>query len=306
MKNKKHLVVIQGPTASGKTALSIALAKKWQTVIFSADSRQFYKEMEIGTAKPSVSEQENIPHFFIDSHSIHEALTSASFEKEALQLLENEFKKQDVIILVGGSGMFIDALCYGLDNLPHDEEIRQKWNKLFEEKGLEYLQNELKEKDEIAFQTIDIQNPVRIIRALEVMDCSQSTYSELLSNVKKARPFEIHKFVIDLPREVLYNRINFRVDWMMQNHLLDEVKSLIAYKDLQVMKTVGYSELIDFFEGKSSLETAVELIKRNTRRYAKRQLTWFRRDENNTWLKSHSIENQIAEIEEILGTILEK
>jgi tRNA dimethylallyltransferase len=306
MNKTKRLLVIQGPTASGKTALAIALAKKFQTVVFSGDSRQFYREMEIGTAKPNKQEQDGIPHFFIDSHSITTPVTASDFEKEALLLLEEQFQKHDVIVLVGGSGLFIDALCYGLDDLPHDATIRAKWNTFFEEKGLEYLQEKLREKDPISFSNLDIQNPVRLIRALEVMEISGLPFSTFHTASKKERPFEILKFVIDLPRELLYERINTRVDNMLKNGLLEEVKSLLSFRDLQVMKTVGYAEFYPFFEGEISLEEATELVKRNTRRYAKRQLTWFRRDENNTWLTSLTTDKQVLELEKNLGTIIEK
>lgn len=305
MNNTKRLLVIQGPTASGKTALAIALAKKFETVVFSGDSRQFYREMEIGTAKPSLQEQDGIPHFFIDSHSITTPVTASDFEKEALLLLEEQFQKHDVIVLVGGSGLFIDALCYGLDDLPHDPSIRAKWNALFEEKGLEYLQEELRKKDPKAFASLDVQNPVRLIRALEVMDISGTAFSAFHTASKKQRTFQIFKFVIDLPRELLYERINKRVDIMLENGLLEEVKRLLIYKDLQVMKTVGYAEFYPFFEGEITVEEAVELVKRNTRRYAKRQLTWFRRDENNVWLSSLTTDKQLFELEKKLGTIIE-
>lgn len=306
MKNDKLLLVIQGPTASGKTALAIELAKKFNTIVVSGDSRQFYKELEIGTAKPNLEEQEGIKHYFIDSHSILNPLTAADFEQEALELLEQKFKIHDIIILVGGSGMFIDALCYGLDELPHNAEIRKKWNHDFNEKGLIFLQEKLKELDPTSFENIDLQNPVRLIRALEVSEITGAPFSSFHTAIKKTRPFEIEKFVINLPREELYQRINKRVDLMMLNGLLNEVKKVQNHRELQVMRTVGYAEFFPFLDGQISLEEAVELVKRNTRRYAKRQLTWFRRDENNYWLTTFTTENQIIEIEKKLGTILEK
>lgn len=273
--------------------MGIALAKHWKTVVVSADSRQFYKETSIGTAKPSKEEQDGIIHHFVDSHSIHAPLTSAQYEREALQVLEQEFKQHDVILMVGGSGLFIDALCHGLDDIPNDENVRNELNAEFEQNGLEPLLKELAEKDSVFLAGTDQQNPVRIIRALEVIRISGKPFSSFRVANHKKRPFEIQKIVIDLPREILYERINLRVEIMMQNGLLDEVKSLLEWRNLQALNTVGYSELFDFLEGKSTLEEAVELIQRNTRRYAKRQLTWFRRDKTALWMQETRLEDQV-------------
>lgn len=272
------------------------LAKHWKTVVLSADSRQFYREMSIGTAKPSAEEQDGIQHYFVDSHSVHQPLTSAQFEKEASEILEKEFQNHDIILLVGGSGLFIDALCHGLDDIPNDEKIKNELIAAFEARGLEPLLEELEEKDPVYFGRTDKQNPVRIIRALEVIRISGKPFSSFHAFSSKKRPYEIHKFVVDLPREILYERINMRVDRMMKNGLLNEAKSLESLKDLQPLNTVGYSELFDHFEGKTTLEEATELIKRNTRRYAKRQLTWFRRDSNATWIPETNTEKQAAQI----------
>ncbi len=272
--------------------MGIALAKHWNTVVLSADSRQFYKETAIGTAKPSLEEQAGVKHYFIDSHSIHEPLSSAKYEKQALTVLENEFLNHDVIVMVGGSGLFIDALCYGLDDIPHDETVKNQLNQAFAENGLEELLIELREKDPEYYQTTDLKNPVRIIRALEVIRISGKTYSSFQTFKPQIRDFEIIKLVIDLPRELLYERINQRVDNMMHAGLLDEVKGLVSMQNLQALNTVGYSELFSYLRQEIDLERAIELIKQNTRRYAKRQLTWFRRDPNNQWISEIEFEKQ--------------
>ena len=276
--------------------MAIALAKKINSVILSADSRQFYKETSIGTAKPSLEEQAGIKHYFIDSHSIHQPLTSAQFEKEALEVLKTEFLRHKTIILVGGSGLFIDALCHGLDDVPHDENIKNQLNNEFESQGLAPLLAELEAKDPIFYAKVDLKNPVRIIRALEVIRITNKTFSSFHTFQAKKRPFEFQKFVIDLPRELLYERINKRVDIMLKNGLLQEVQGLLAWQNLSALNTVGYSELFDYLNNKISFEEAIELIKRNSRRYAKRQLTWFRRDEKAVWIQELTKENQVQKI----------
>lgn len=272
--------------------MGIALAKHWNTLVLSADSRQFYRETNIGTAKPSLEEQAGVKHYFVDSHSIHQPISSAQYEKQALEILQEEFNKHDVILMVGGSGMFIDALCYGLDNIPQDASVKDKLNRAFKENGLEPLLLELKEKDPDYYQVTDLKNPVRIIRALEVIRITGKTYSSYQTFKPQTRDFEIHKFVIDLPRELLYERINQRVDKMMDAGLLEEVNELIPDQGLQTLNTVGYSELFSFFKQEIKLERAIELIKQNSRRYAKRQLTWFRRDPNNQWIEGLDLESQ--------------
>jgi tRNA dimethylallyltransferase len=276
--------------------LAISLAKKMNTVILSADSRQFYKETSIGTAKPSLEEQAGIKHYFIDSHSIHQPLTAAHFEKEALEILKTEFQQHETIILVGGSGLFIDALCHGLDDVPHDENIKNQLNTEFESQGLAPLLAELETKDPIFYAKVDLKNPMRIIRALEVIRITNKPFSSFHAFESKKRPFEFQKFVIDLPRELLYERINIRVDVMVENGLLQEVQDLLAWQNLSALNTVGYAELFDYFNHKISLEEAIELIKRNSRRYAKRQLTWFRRDEKAIWIQELTTENQVQKI----------
>jgi len=283
--NKKQLIVIEGPTASGKTALGIELAKKWETIIISADSRQFYKELSIGTAKPSVEEQDGIKHYFIDSHSLEEEITSAVYAREVNQLLKKEFEHHDKIIMVGGSGMFIDAVCIGLDDIPKSDEIKAELTFQWENEGLETLLEELKNKDIEFFNEVDKGNPMRIIRALEAIRITGKPFSTLRTQSKKEIPFEVKRFVIQHDREILYTRINQRVDLMIRNGLLDEVKSVENKRNLTTLKTVGYTELFNYLDGTNTLETAIELIKQNTRRYAKRQLTWFRRHPEAVWIE---------------------
>lgn len=293
----KLLLVVQGPTASGKTALGIKLAKYYNSVVFSADSRQFYKELCIGTAKPSLDEQDGVLHYFVDSHSIHDSITAASYVNEVLPKLKHEFLSNDIIVLVGGSGMYIDALCYGLDDLPVNVSIKNDLIDEFQKKGLDSLLSELEQKDPECYSKIDKNNSVRIIRALEVIRQSGKPFSSFLTNQKQSKhAFDILKVTIDLDREVLYERINQRVDRMIEDGLENEVKSVQPFKQLQALQTVGYAEWYDFFDGKFSREETIDRIKQNTRRYAKRQLTWFRRDKSAIWLKGKNIAEQFEEV----------
>ena len=299
----KLLLVIQGPTASGKTALAVELAKSLETIIFSADSRQFYKELSIGTAKPTFEERAGVRHYFIDSHSIHDKVTAASFVAEIKPLLSTEFEKQDVIVLVGGSGMYIDALCYGLDDLPVNEMIKNQLIETFQNQGLEPLLTELQLKDPDYFSKVDKQNSVRIIRALEVIRTSGNTFTSFLTSSKSNNnSFEIIKVTLDLERQVLYDRINSRVDLMVENGLEEEAKSIINFRDLQALQTVGYAEWFDFFDGKFTKSETIDRIKQNTRRYAKRQLTWFRRDKSAIWLNGKDLKSQLIEIQNIINS----
>lgn len=283
-KKIKHLIVIEGPTASGKTGLSIELAKLFDTCVFSADSRQFYKEVHIGTAKPKKSEQQGIPHHFIDSHSLSDEVTAAQFEKEALEKLEREFETKDVVILTGGSGMFIDALCIGLDPIPSSIELRNKINEEQLNGGLEPLLNELQAKDPSYFDEVDQKNPMRVIRAIEVIRLTGKPYSDFRTAKPKPRPFMVHRFVINHSREKLYERINERVDKMIASRLLEEVKSVIQYRELASLNTVGYKELFNYIDGNWELDYAIEKIKQNTRNYAKRQITWFKKHPEAIWI----------------------
>lgn len=239
---------------------------------------------------------QNIPHYFIDSLNISEHYTSGKFEQDAIKVLEKEFKTKDVAILVGGSGLYIDAVCKGIDDLPRDKEIREQLILEFEKFGLEKLQNELMKSDMNYYMQCDYQNPHRVMRALEIIRCSGNKMSDLISNTLKSRDFNIHYFTIDLQREKLYERINNRVLEMIQNGLVEEVKSLTEFRSHQALNTVGYKEIFDYLDGKITLEDAIAQIQQNTRRYAKRQLTWFRRESTTHWIRQELIDNQIKEI----------
>lgn len=280
----KNLIVITGPTAIGKTSLAIFLAQQLKTEIISFDSRQFYRELSIGTAVPSSEELAMIPHHFIQNLSILDEYSVGDFERDALVKINELFQKYNDLILVGGSGLYEKAVTEGLDQFPEiDKTIRQKLIDEFNENGLEVLQNELKAVDPIYFEQVDINNPVRIIRALEIYRGTGKPFSSFRKNNYTARNFNVLKIVLELPREEIYNRINKRVDMMMENGLLDEVKSLYKFKHLNSLQTVGYKELFDYLDGKIDLSFAIDEIKKNTRRYAKRQLTWYRKDERTKW-----------------------
>ena len=286
MNQNKNLIVIAGPTAIGKTAMAIQLAQHFNTVILSADSRQFYREMSIGTAKPTPIELAAAQHYFIDSHSISDPFSVGDFETQGLELLDHLFKTLNTVILVGGSGLYIKAITDGFDNIPSaDEGIREKLNKEFEEKGITHLQEKLKTTDPVYYNQVDINNPQRIIRALEVFESTGQPFSSFRKAETNTRPFNTFKIALDMPRDKLYDRINQRVDIMMEDGLLDEVKQLAPYRQLNALNTVGYSEIFDYLDGKITLDKAVDLIKQNTRRFAKRQLTWFRKNKDFHWFE---------------------
>ncbi|AZI26047.1 tRNA (adenosine(37)-N6)-dimethylallyltransferase MiaA [Pedobacter sp. G11] len=286
MPNTKTLIAIVGPTAIGKTALAIQLAQHFNTEILSADSRQFFKEMEIGTAKPSTKELTAATHHFINSHSVTQLFSTGDFEVEALEKLAQIFENNNLAILVGGSGLYVNALLNGLDEMPEiDLAIREKLNKQFEIDGLSAIQQDLARLDPEYFAKVDQQNPQRMIRGLEVVLSTGKKLSSMLSATKKVRPFNVIKIGLNTDRTVLYDRINKRVDQMVSNGLIDEVQSLEKFKELNALKTVGYSEIFDYLDDLISLEQAISAIKQNTRRFAKRQLTWFRRDEEITWFE---------------------
>lgn len=280
----KTLMVIVGPTAIGKTALSIELAKYFRTEIISADSRQFFKEMSIGTAKPSPEELAEVPHHFINSHSITTLFSTGDFETASLQLIETLFQKHDVLIMAGGSGLYIDAICKGLDDLPEiDLNIREQLNHQLASEGIDVIRKQLRERDPEYFARVDQFNPQRMIRGLEMVLSTGQKLSSFLTAKAKKRPFNIIKIGLNTDRELLYDRINRRVDLMMEAGLLEEVQSLLPYRSYNALNTVGYSELFDHLDGKTDLSSAIAMIKQNTRRFAKRQLTWFRRDEDIIW-----------------------
>jgi len=303
MISTKYLIVICGPTASGKTTLAIQLAQHFKTVVLSADSRQFYRELFIGTAKPTAEELTAVPHHFIDSLSIHDTYSAGDFERDALQLLDELFLQHEVVVMAGGSGLFIKAVCEGLDQYPEvPESIRTTLINQLETEGLPSLLEELKTADSAYYATVDKQNPHRVIRALEVCRASGKPFSKFHNHQKKERPFNVLKIGLDWDRAVLYERINQRVDLMMEAGLLKEVERLAEFQELNSLQTVGYKELFSFLNGNETLEKAVELIKRNTRRYAKRQLTWFRKEAGLKWFPVENtsqiapwIEKQIAD-----------
>lgn len=280
----QQLIVIEGATASGKTGLGVALAQALNTVVISADSRQFYKELAIGTAKPTPEEMQGIPHYFIDSHSIHDPVTSARYEQEAMELLRTELAGYRQLVVVGGSGMFIDALCVGLDPIPTDAALQEQLRTELQENGLTPLLQELQYSDADYFATVDTGNPARVLRALEVFRLTGKPFSAWRKNKPAPRPFNTQRFVMEHPREQLYERINQRVDHMFAAGLLDEARSVAAFRHLSPLQTVGYTECFDYFDDKTDLATCKEKIKQHTRNYAKRQLTWFKRHPESIWI----------------------
>jgi tRNA dimethylallyltransferase len=283
----KTLLVITGPTASGKTAAAIKLARHYKTVIVSADSRQFYQEMSIGTAKPTDEELAATKHYFINSHSITQNFTAGNYEKQCLDLLNELFQAHDVVILAGGSGLFIKAACEGFDEFPNVKAgLRDKLNQELNEKGVGFLQEKLKIADPDYYAQVDLNNPQRIVRALEIFETTGKPFSSFRKSSLNKRPFSVIKLGLSLPREILYQRINHRVNDMVKLGLVEEAKSLLPYRHSNALNTVGYSELFDYFDGKTDLPTAIELIKQNTRRFAKRQLTWFGKDKEILWFNA--------------------
>jgi tRNA dimethylallyltransferase len=301
---KPTLIVIGGPTAIGKTALAIEIAKQFDAEIISADSRQFYREMNIGTAKPSKQELNEVTHHFINNLSIFTKHYSAGkYEFEVLEFLASYFKKKKIAVMVGGSGLFINAVCSGFDKMETKDES-ELWatRKFLNTQTLEWLQNEVQRLDAAYFEIVDKKNPVRLKRALEIIYSTGKKYSEQRIGKKAERPFSIVKIGLNQPREILYERINNRVDSMMQQGLLDEAKELYINKKLPALNTVGYTELFDFIEDKLTLAEAIALIKQNTRNYAKRQLTWFKKDENMQWFEPSETQNIISFINQNLSS----
>lgn len=284
--NNKYLICILGPTASGKTSLAIETAKYFDTEIISTDSRQFYKEMHIGTAKPTLEELAEAKHHFIDSLSVTQDYSAGDFEHDALQKLDELYKTKDVVVLAGGSGLYINAILFGIDPFPEIlHETRLKTFNIYKEKGIEGLKDELRKLDPEYYIEVDLDNSRRLMRALEVCYASGKTYSSFRKQEPKPRNFKVVKIAYDYEREVLYKRINDRVDLMLQNGLEAEAKTLQEFKDLYALNTIGYKEFFSYFDGEIPKEEAIELIKRNSRRYAKRQLTWFGHDKQIKWLK---------------------
>lgn len=293
--HQKTLISIVGPTAIGKTNLAIAVAKNYNCEIISCDSRQFFKEMKIGTAVPSDVELAQVKHHFIQNKSIHDTYSVGDFERDGLAFLEEYFKNNNICVMVGGSGLYERAITIGFDQFPDvDPQIRENLNQELEEYGIERLQEELKLSDPIYYNEVDIHNKQRVTRALEITRGTGKPFSSFRNQNLNPRPFNIIKIGLELPREEMYDRINRRVDIMLNEGLIEEVKALKPLKDLNALQTVGYRELFDYFEGKISKEFAIEEIKKNTRRFAKRQMTWFKKDSAVNWFSPVEI-NQIID-----------
>ncbi len=296
---KKTLIVVLGPTGIGKTDLSIDIALKFNTEIISADSRQIFRELDIGTATPDSQQLHTVKHSFIKTHSIFDDYSAAKFEKEAIAKIEELFKHYDTLVMTGGSMLYIDAVCNGIDDIPDvDKEIRNELIERHKKNGIEELRLELKNIDPEYYSKADLKNHKRILHALEIYYSSGKKYSSLLTNPKKKRNFNIIKIGLNTDRQKLHERINKRVDIMIANGLMEEAKSVFGHKKLNSLNTVGYKELFQYFDGAISLDEAIELIKRNSRRYARRQITWFRKDKEINWFEPDDKKNIIDFIEE--------
>lgn len=282
--SRKLLVVIVGPTGIGKTAIAIQLAEHFRTEIVSADSRQMFREIPIGTAAPSKAEMQGVTHHFVGNLSVAQRCDAGQWATEAGKVIDALFKTHDVVICAGGSGLYIDALLNGMDELPErDEQLRGELKSLYEKDGITPLQEKLKDLDPEYYAEVDINNPKRLIRAIEVCMISGEKYSSMRSGVAKELPFRVVKIGLEMDRGKLYERINQRVDQMISNGLVEEARAVIPYRDNNALATVGYRELFDYFDGKTSLDTAIELIKQHSRNYAKRQMTWWRKDTTIRW-----------------------
>ena len=301
MSNNKFIIVITGPTGIGKTGLSIQLAQKLQCPIISADSRQIFKEMKIGTAAPTPEELSKAPHYLIGTRSIFDYYSAYEYEQEAIALTQTLFKTTDFIILTGGSMMYVDAFCNGIDELPTiDPELREDLQKSYQNEGLESIRRQLKMLDPEFYKQVDLKNPKRVIHALEICLMTGRPYSELRTNTKRERPFHIFKTGLNMDRGLLHERINQRVDQMVAEGLEEEARKLYPHKKLNALNTVGYREFFDYFDANISRDKAIELIKRNSRRYARKQLSWFRRDEEIKWFSPHNPEEVISFVEETI------
>lgn len=296
------LIVVVGPTGSGKSALAVTLAQHYHAPIISTDSRQLYRGMAIGTAQPTAEELAAAKHYFIADREVEDDFNCGRYEVEALQLLDELFADNDYVVAVGGSGLYIQALCDGMDNLPEaDDKVRAQLKSRLEDEGLEPLAEELRRLDPVYAKEVDICNPARVMRALEVCITTGRPYSEQRSGERVERPFNIVKIGTDMPREELYDRINRRVDMMVADGLVEEARAMYPKRHLNALQTVGYREIFDHFDGKCSLEESIELIKRNSRRYAKRQMTWFRRDERVGWFSPKDVDKIIEYINSPIG-----
>lgn len=294
----KHLIVITGPTGIGKTSEGIKIARHFNTEIISSDSRQIFRELEIGTAVPSPDELALVKHHLIHSHSIFENYNASRYEEEAIELLEQLFEKHNIVLMVGGSMLYIDAVCKGIDQMPDaDPDLRNNLKQKLENEGLESLRRQLKKLDPDYYGEVDLKNPARIIHALEISLITGKPYSSFRSNPQKKRPFSIIKIALDCDRKILHHRINSRVEKMIEAGLEEEARRFYDQKNLNSLNTVGYREFFTYFDGDISKEKAIELIKRNSRRYARKQLTWFRKDQEMNWFEPGETEKIIAFIE---------
>lgn len=301
MYQAKTIIIITGPTAAGKTSFAIELAKLLNTDIISADSRQCYKELNIGVAKPSVQQLNEVKHYFIGSHSIHQEVNAATFEQYALKAAEEIFRHKDIAVMVGGTGLYIKAFCEGLDDIPPaDAIIREKIAANYEKEGLPWLQQQLQQSDPVFWDVAEQQNPQRLMRALEVKQSTGRSILEFRTGERQERPFQIIKIGLELPREELYDRINTRVDQMIAAGLVDEVKGLAPFRGLNALQTVGYKEIFAHLDGVCPLGIAIEDIRKNTRHYAKRQMTWFKRDTAISWYPA------TASADSVLRDVLKK
>ena len=296
-KNTKHLIVLAGPTGIGKTELSLKIAQELNTIIISADSRQIYKELKIGTAAPTPEQLSVVPHYMVGTKSIHDYYSAYEFEQEVIALLKDKFHEHNAILMTGGSMMYVDAVCKGIDDIPTiDPELRQEIQERYRREGIDSIRRELKLLDPVFYDQVDLKNDKRVIHAVEVCLMAGKPYSSLRKNSIRKRDFNLIRIGLDMDRSELYERINRRVDRMIEDGLVEEARRFYPYRELNSLNTVGYKELFDHFDGNISFEKAVELIKRNSRRYAKKQLSWFRRDKEMVWFHP-------SKKEEIIGFI---
>jgi tRNA dimethylallyltransferase len=299
-KNKTVFIIV-GPTAAGKTSIAIKLAGHFKTEIISADSRQCFKELDIGVARPSEEELKTVRHHFIGSYSVYDNVNTGTFEEYALQKVNELFQEHDLVIMTGGTGLYIKAFCEGLDEIPGvTEEIRTKIIFSYEKYGLSWLQKEIQQKDPAFYQSGEIQNPQRLMRALEITETTGKSILDFRKGKKKQRNFNIVKTGLELPKEELHRNIDARVDGMIEAGLVEEVRSLLPFRNLNALQTVGYSEIFDYLDGKVSLEEAIALIKKHTRQYAKRQMTWFKKDKEIKWFNSRGLQEIKKYLDEIL------
>lgn len=299
---QKTVIIIAGPTASGKTALSVQMAQSFQTAVISADSRQCYREISIGTAKPSTEELAAVPHYFIDSHSIKEEVNAGIYEKLALQYAAEIFEKNEVAVMCGGTGLYIRAFAEGIDDMPPIAPgIRTHLNEQFARNGISWLQQQLQERDPGFYATAETQNPQRLIRALEVLNATGKSITTFRSATRSPRDFRIIKIGITPPKEILHQHIHHRVDHMIHAGLVEEVRSVLPYREHNALRTVGYQEIFSFLDGYISLDQAIDDIKTHTRQYAKRQLTWFRKDPAFQWFDSRQTDEIIAHVKQQLS-----